>query len=73
MNKAQAGSFIGRIQNYVNPNTGSAPILGISSQSIINSVRMGQMQDFSKRDGGVVLQNNGCPCVPLALSACNTN
>ena len=73
MNKAQAGSFINRIQNYSNPNTGAAPLLGISDQSIINSVKQGQMRYYRKGDQGVTTINNGCPCVALDNSSCQTN
>ena len=37
--RAISGSFINRIQNPTNPATGSAPLLGISEQSIINTVK----------------------------------
>jgi hypothetical protein len=64
-NKAESGSFITRIQNPVNPNTGYAPALGIWDQSIINTVHNGQMTSYRKGTGGITLVNNGCPCEPL--------
>jgi hypothetical protein len=60
--KAESGSFINRIQNPVNPNTGYAPALGIYDQSIINSVNTGQMKFFRKNDGGCTIISTGCPC-----------
>jgi hypothetical protein len=61
-NKTIANSFIRRIQSETNPTSGSAPILGITEQSIINSVKSGQMTDYRKNDGGCVSINRGCPC-----------
>ncbi len=63
--KTISGSFITRIQNPTNPNTGSAPLLGITEQSIINYVKNGQMKFYRKNDGGCTTISNGCPCVPL--------
>jgi hypothetical protein len=60
--KTVSGSFINRIQNPVNPNTGSAPYLGITQQSIINTVKNGQMTDYRKNDGGCTNVSPGCPC-----------
>lgn len=60
-NKTIADSFINRIQNQTNPTTGSAPALGITSASIINSVEEGQMQDIRKNFGCTTI-NAGCPC-----------
>jgi hypothetical protein len=60
--KAISNSFITRIQNPTNPNTGYAPYLGISQQSIINTVKMGQMPFFRKNDGGCTTMSVGCPC-----------
>ena len=60
--KAISGSFINRIQNPTNPTTGYAPLLGIYDQSIINTVKMGQMKEYRKNDGGCESINNGCPC-----------
>jgi hypothetical protein len=57
--KAISGSFVNRIQNT----TGSAPLLGISDQSIINSVNTGQMTQYRKSNGYVSV-NSGCPCNP---------
>jgi len=74
--KAESGSFLNRINNTVNPNTGYAPLLGIYDQSIINVVKTGQMQFFRKGLGGCTSVNNGCPCQPLpaeATNCCGTN
>jgi hypothetical protein len=46
------------------PNTGYAPLLGIYDQSIINTVKTGNMPFYRKNDGGCVTINNGCPCLP---------
>lgn len=71
---AISGSFISRISpwnttpagSFVNqPNTGSAPLLGISEQSIINTVKNGQMTYYRKSDGGCVFRSPGCPCLDL--------
>ena len=59
--KLLSGSFINRIQNSINPTTGSAPLLGISEQSIINTVKTGQMTQY-QRNYGCVFINPGCPC-----------
>ena len=59
--KTISGSFINRIQNSKNPTTGSAPLLGISEQSIINTVKMGQMTQYQKSNGCVFI-SPGCPC-----------
>lgn len=50
------------------PNTGYAPILGIYDQSIINTVKNGQMTMYRKNDGGCTTISNGCPCLPLPSS-----
>jgi hypothetical protein len=63
--KTISGSFITRIQNPTNPNTGYAPLLGISQQSIINPVKTGQMTEYRKNDGGCTNVSAGCPCTPL--------
>lgn len=65
--KTISGSFINRIQNPINPTTGSAPILGISEQSIINTVKNGQMTQYRKNDGGCTTESVGCPCNPPSL------
>lgn len=65
MNKAQSGDFINRIQNYATPNTGYASRLGIFDQSIINTVKDGNMKYFRKQNDGLTTVNNGCPCIPL--------
>lgn len=72
-NKAESGSFITRITNTSAPNTGYAPLLGIYDQSIINTVRTGQMADFRKGTGGIVSVDSGCPCQLLSTASCNTN
>ena len=78
--KAESGSFISRIapwesNNTTNhPNTGYAPLLGIWDQSIINTVKNGNMKFYRKGDGGCTTVNNGCPCSPLADGqCCSTN
>jgi len=63
--KAESGSFITRI-NGTPANTGYAPRLGISDQSIINTVKIGNMTFYRKGDTGVTTVSNGCPCPPLA-------
>jgi hypothetical protein len=63
--KAESGSFITRI-NGIPANTGYAPTLGIWDQSIINTVKSGNMTFYRKGDTGVTTVNNGCPCPPLA-------
>ena len=65
--KAISDSFLSRIQNETNPTKGSAPLLGITEQSIINHVRMGQMTQYQKKDGGCTLVSLGCPCGPASL------
>jgi hypothetical protein len=60
--KAESESFINRIQNATNPSTGYAPRLGIYDQSIINTVKMGQMKEYRKNEGGCTTVNDGCPC-----------
>jgi hypothetical protein len=59
-----SGSFLNRIQNPNNPNTGSAPLLGITEQSIINTVKMGSMKEYRKNDEGCISVSDGCPCIP---------
>lgn len=73
--KAESGSFISRISpwnsnNTTNqPTTGYAPMLGVWDQSIINTVKNGNMSFYRKNDGGCTTVNNGCPCNPLAVPA----
>jgi hypothetical protein len=62
--KTTSGSFINRIQRST---TGYAPLLGIYDQSIINAVKMGQMKEFRK-DNGCVIVDNGCPCIPTPFN-----
>jgi len=71
-NKAESGSFINRITNATNPNTGYAAPTGIYDQSIINTVKKGQMQYFRKGLGGTTIVDNGCPCAAVT-GACATN
>ena len=70
-NKAESGSFINRITNASNPHTGFTVPLGIYDQSIINTVKKGQMQYFRKGLGGTTIVDNGCPCVAIT-GACGT-
>ena len=61
---AQSGSFLTRINNPINPNTGYAPALGIYDDSIMNNIANGQMK-YYRKNNGVFVVNNGCPCMPL--------
>jgi len=70
-NKAESGSFINRITRASNPNTGYAAPVGIYDQSIINTVKKGQMQYFRKGLGGTTIVDNGCPCAAVT-GACGT-
>lgn len=64
--KVISGSFINRIQNPTNPTTGYAPLLGIYDQSIINSVKTGQMTEYRRNLGACTTVDVGCPCtVPV--------
>ena len=65
--KAKSGSFINRIQNYANPANGYTTPLGIYDQSIINSVKDGNMTYYRKGTAGTTIIDNGCPC------ACQNN
>lgn len=74
--KAESGSFIRRIQDPQsngtsgsNVTTGYAPLLGIYDQSIINTVRSGNMKFYQKNSSGCTVINNGCPCPPLQATA----
>jgi hypothetical protein len=60
-NKAIANSFISRIQSP-SPVNGSAPLLGITEQSLINSIINGQSTYYRKTDSGCTSVNLGCPC-----------
>jgi hypothetical protein len=60
-NKTIANSFISRIQNP-SPVNGSAPLLGITEQSLINSVINGQSTYYRKTNNGCTSVNLGCPC-----------
>ena len=70
--RAISGSFINRIQNPTNPATGSAPLLGISEQSIINTVKTGQMTQYRKNNGCVFI-SPGCPCPSSNVYNSNTS
>jgi hypothetical protein len=70
---AESGSFISRISPWnippantstAQPNTGYAPALGIYDQSIINTVKSGNMKFYRKNDGGCTTVMDGCPCAP---------
>jgi hypothetical protein len=65
---AKAGSFLNRIQNPAQPQTGYAPALGIYDQSIITAVKVGNMPFFRKANGATMVMN-GCPCPPLSGGA----
>jgi len=68
--KAQAGDYLRRVQ-AASPQTGYGPRLGIYDQSIIATVRSGNMPYYRKNDVGCTVVNNGCPCQPLeAGSSC---
>jgi hypothetical protein len=73
--KAVSGNFIRRIQNGNQSTTGSAPLLGVYDQSIINAVKTGNMPFYQKNSSGCVQINNGCPCLPLdpETKCCPTN
>ena len=71
-NKTIADSFINRIQSQTNPTTGSAPALGITSASIINSVEEGQIKDIRKNFGCTTI-NTGCPCTVVLPSGTTIN
>lgn len=62
---AKAGSFLNRIQNPSQPQTGYAPALGIYDQSIITDVKIGNMP-FYRKANGVTMVMNGCPCGPVS-------
>lgn len=75
--KTVSGSFVSRISPWNippqgsstnQPNTGSAPMAGITEQSIINTVINGQMTDFRKNDGGCTTISPGCPCSTSAIA-----
>jgi hypothetical protein len=71
---AESGSFVRRIAPWnvtpietplPQPNTGYAPMLGIYDQSIINTVKTGNMKFYRKNDGGCTTVMDGCPCPPI--------
>jgi hypothetical protein len=53
----------------VQPTTGYAPMLGIYDQSIINTVKTGNMKFYRKNDGGCTTVMDGCPCPPAPTSS----
>jgi hypothetical protein len=57
------------INENTQPNTGYAPALGIYDQSIINTVKNGQMAFYRKNDGGCTTLSNGCPCLPAPATS----
>lgn len=57
--KTISNSFINRA-TYA---SGSAPLLGITQDSILNNVANGQMKYYRK--GDITTVDNGCPCAPL--------
>lgn len=58
MERATAGSFITQ--------GGSRPLLGIKDQSIINTVKTGQMTEYSRYTGCIGI-SPGCPCNVTAI------
>jgi len=67
-NRTIANSFLTRIQNPTNPSSGSAPLLGITEQSIINEVHTGQMTSYRRSDGCTFI-SRGCPCGDVTLES----
>jgi len=65
--KTESGAFLNRIASS---NTGYAPRLGIWDQSIINTVKNGQMKYFRKMEGSTDV-SNGCPCQPSTGNCTN--
>ena len=59
--KAESESFTKRIKSAT-PTTGYALALGIYDQSIINSVKDGNMTYYRKGTGGTTIVDTGCPC-----------
>jgi hypothetical protein len=59
--KAIADGYITRLQQKHQP--GYGPLLGVSSDSIINNIKMGQMQSITKNEGCIKAEQ-GCPCPP---------
>lgn len=60
--KAESISFINRVKNSTQPTTGYGPALGIYDQSVINTVKDGNMTYYRKGTNGVTIVDNGCPC-----------
>lgn len=68
----ESGSFISRISPWnvppagssATPTTGYAPTLGIYDQSIINTLKNGNMTYYRKNEGGCTTVMKGCPCDP---------
>jgi hypothetical protein len=74
----ESGSFISRISPWnvppsgtstAQPTSGYAPALGIYDQSIINTVKNGNMKFYRKNDGGCTTVMDGCPCAPTTGSS----
>jgi hypothetical protein len=65
--RVEAGDFQRRLQAN---QPGYAPSLGIYDQSVINTLRTGNMPFYKKKDTGCVEVSNGCPCEPLAAGCC---
>lgn len=67
--RVEAGDFQRRIQGSP-AQTGYAPRLGIYDQSVIQTLRTGNMPFYKKKDTGCVEVSNGCPCAPLVSVPC---
>lgn len=63
--KAVSGNYLTRLQNN---QQGFATPVGIYDQSVINSVRTGQMKSYRKNEAAIMQVNNGCPCPPLSAA-----
>jgi len=60
MSRAQSGDYIRRVQSA---QQGFAPYLGMSQQSIINTIQNGNKPYFRKEcDSGASIVIPGCPC-----------
>jgi hypothetical protein len=60
--RVEAGDFQRRLQDS---RPGYATRLGIYDQSVINTLRTGNMPFYKKKDTGCVEVSNGCPCEPV--------
>lgn len=67
--KVEAGSYLNRMQGSPSA-PGYATRLGIYDQSIINSIKTGNMPFYKKKNTGCVEVSNGCPCPPLVEAPC---